>query len=136
MLNYLLHTNHRGYALSNENLSLMSDTLKIKIEGVKGNGAVYLFGAACPTKQGEGEIPTALLRQGENPLTYVEEEQRYTLDPLQRCGNIAYVKPIAQKELLALFLSFAHLSTQTLQTLEERLTTVEQQIAGYSLFRQ
>lgn len=136
MLNYLLHSNHHGYALTYENFPLEGDTLPFSIEGAEGEGVVYLEGVACSTVKGVGAIPVAALHQGSNTLTYVENKQRYQLDPLQRCGNMVYVKPMKTGELLSLFLSFAHTTASTLSQMENRLQSTEQQIAGYPLFRQ
>ena len=136
MLNYLLHTNHRGYALTEENLSLYEEKLPVTIEGAKGEGVLYVGGVACPTVKGVGVIPTSALQQGSNPLCYVEGEQRFQLDDLQRCGKMAYVKPMKKREALMLFFSFAQFAKQALENLEQRVFTAEQQIAGYPLFRQ
>ena len=136
MLHYLLYTNHRGYALTEENLSLYEGELPVTVEGAKGEGVLYVGGVACPTVKGVGVIPTSALQQGANSLCYVEGEQRFQLDDLQRCGNIAYVKPMKKREALMLFFSFAQFTREALANLEGRISTAEQQIAGYPLFRQ
>ena len=136
MLTYLLYENHHGYALTEENFSLYGETLPITIKGAKGKGVLYLREVAFPILDGKTEISTSLLRQGTNPLTYVEGDERYGMDALERCGNIAYVKSMKTRELLLLFLSFAQNTASALQETERRLHTAEQQIAGYPLFRQ
>ena len=135
MLHYLLYTNH-GYALTEENFSLYEEALPFTVNGAKEKGTLYVGGVACPAVKGMGAIPTSALQQGANSLCYVEGEQRFQLDDLQRCGNIAYVKPMKKREALMLFFSFAQCTREALANLEGRISTAEQQIAGYPLFRQ
>ena len=136
MLTYLLHQNGKGYALTYENFPLLGDSLPFTVEGAKGEGVLYLSGMAIPTPKGVGAIPTNAIRQGANPLTYTEGDNRFALPPLQRCGNMVYVKSIKTGELLSLFLSFANATAQTVSGLEQRLSQAEERIVGYPLFQQ
>ena len=136
MITYFLHTDKKGYGLTYENFSLENNHLPFQILGGQGEGVAYLCGIPCPTKDGAGVFPVALLSQGDNKITYCEKEIRYEMPPLRRCGNIAYIQPMKTGELLSLFLSFAHTTASTLSQMENRLQSTEKQIAGYPLFRQ
>jgi hypothetical protein len=136
MLTYLLYQNGKGYALTYENFPLLEDSLPFTVEGARGEGVLYLSGMAIPTLKGVGAIPVQALRQGANSLTYREGDTRFSLPPLQRCGNAVYVKPMKTGELLSLFLSFANATDRTLSGLEKRVSKAEQQIVGYPLFQQ
>lgn len=136
MLTYLLHKNGKGYALTYENFPILGDSLPFTVEGANSEGALYLSGMAIPTLKGVGAIPTEAIRQGANPLTYTEGETRFQLPPLQRCGNMVYVKPLKTGELLSLFLTFAQATDRTLSGMDQRLSQAEEHIVGYPLFQQ
>ncbi len=133
-MTFYLTQRGEGYALCREAEALCGGAWNIRICGGEGDGMLYVNGLPRPVRGGRVSLSAEWLREGENTLTYTEKALRYTLEPLRRAGDVICLTP-PEPEVLYLRLAeqqerLAALLTQA----EERLTALEKQAAGFSLF--